>query len=1234
MRNLIICLLIFSFFQNNVGAKEKELRFHYLSTENGLPRNTAFSIVEDKYGFIWIATIDGICKFDGYKVKMYPADKNNIKTPINNRPLITLKDNKGNIWFSFSSSNEFCRYNYQTDDFTRVPIKSLPRSFSKSFDRSIHQKRIENQTYIWDVATSFLIQTNKRTHKKITYRYSQKNSYGLKDEMVQSLYLDSNNILWVATDVGGVYYADVNQPNFNHYFYTDNSVPNFSETAVRAICKSTNGDLWIGTRKSGIARLSKTDNRLTYFKHNPHVESSIAENRIRKIYRDKFGQLWFGTKNGIDRLIDNAGRFKHYPAIDKQLVENSIFAIGEDEQDNLWIGTWMEGIARYDRANDRFISYTNKCPDYLKLIRTLLKVGKTSLWIGTEGNGLAYMKRESLDGKERLSFTQYIHQSQNPNSLSDDRIYSLCTDPYGFLWIGTGGGLNRFDPRTGRFLRFPDKRFLANGMIFGILRDNDHLWVSHQLGLTRIDCKTFVTSDYTNHDDLFNNEFSEDAYYRDSQTGECFFGGNLGYISFNPDIVKINPNPPKVVLTDLRISGKSVGVNQPLKGHVLLHQPTYLTKTVTLNWDERNIELEFAALHFANPHNNIYLYRLIGFDKEWRNTNATNRIASYTNLPAGKYLFEVNAANSNSVWAKNPAVMEIIILPPWWNTWWAYLIYLLCASGIVYSGIKILLTRKNLYHQLELERLNTEKAIELEELKSNFFTNVSHELRTPLTLIIDPVKKLMEDENPVPQNLSYFLKLIFDNSKRMLSLVNQLLDLKKIESREMKLNVSYTDIVARIKSLVEIFEFQAKERGILLKFQSEEDCIMTGVDVDKLDKIIINLLSNAFKFTPEKGIITVEIKYSEDKNCFEITVQDSGAGIPPEKIKWIFDPFYQVDNKDQRTGTGIGLSLVKDFVELHHGSIQVDSTIGRGTSFQLFFPIENREEQPINTIDQSNAPSLISEIHSVHHDIKTMEKEDADVDLPIVLIVEDNVEVREYLQMVLINNFRVHTAGNGLEGFNKAIEIIPDLIVSDIMMPVMGGVELCERIKTDPKTSHIPMVLLTARQSEELILASFETGADDYIFKPFNTTTLVARIKNLIESRKKLRLLFDKSTGYNLNVIASNQVDKLFLDTLAKKIYENMNRLTFDVEELAAMMNMSRVQLNRKIKSLTDKTALEFVLTIRLNKAAEYLLSGLYNVTEVSEMVGYSEATNFTRSFTRQFGESPKNYITSHRNGF
>jgi len=1234
MRAILLYLIILVTCSVSVFGKDKELRFHSLSTENGLPRNTAFSIVEDKYGFIWIATIDGICRFDGYKVKMYPADKNNARTPVNNRPLITLKDNQGDIWFSFSTSDVFCRYNYLTDDFTRVPIQSLPRTFTKLFDRSIHKKRVENKTCIWDVSTSFLIQTNKETQEKITYRYSQKNSYGLKDEMVQSLYLDSNNILWVATDVGGVYYADVNQPNFKHYFYTDNSVPNFSETAVRAICKSTNGDLWIGTRKSGIARLSKTDNRLTYFKHNAHDESSIAENRIRKIYRDKSGQLWFGTKNGIDRLIDNAGRFKHYPAIDKQLVENSIFAIGEDNQDNLWIGTWMEGIARYDRANDRFISYTNRCPDYLKLIRTLLKDGKTNLWIGTEGNGLSYMKREILDGKERVSFTQYIHKSQNPNSLSDDRVYSLCPDRFGFLWIGTGRGLNRFDPRTGKFLRFSDKRFLANGMIFGILRDNDHLWVSHQLGLTRIDCRTYETSDYTNHDDLFNNEFSEDAYYRDPQTGECFFGGNLGYISFNPGTVRTNPNPPKVVLTDLRISGKSVGVNQPFKGHALLHQPAYLTKTVTLNWEERNIELEFAALHFANPHNNTYSYRLAGFDKDWKNRDATNRIASYTNLPAGKYLFEVNAANSNSVWTKNPAVMEIIILPPWWKTWWAYLIYFLCASGLIYLAFKILLTRKNLYLQIQIERLKKEKAIELEELKSKFFTNISHELRTPLTLILDPVKKLMEDKEPVPQNLHYFLQLIFDNSKRMLTLVNQLLDLKKVESREMKLDISYVDIVSKVRSLVGMFEFQANERDIRLKFHSTEDCFMTGVDVDKLDKIIVNLLSNAFKFTADKGIIDVVVNFPEDISAFEIKVKDNGAGIPSEKIQWIFDPFYQVDNKDQKNGTGIGLSLVKDFVELHHGAIQVESVIGQGTCFRLTFPIVNKGELQIETEDQSDSLSLISDVHSLHHDIESRQQDDSDTDLPIVLIVEDNVEVREYLQMVLSNNFRVYTAANGLEGFNKAIETMPDLVLSDIMMPVMSGVEFCQQLKTDQKTSHIPVVLLTARQSEELIIASYETGADDYIHKPFNTTTLIARIKNLIESRQKLRLLFDKSTGYNLNVIASNQVDKQFLDMLVKEIHENMSRVTFDVEELASMMNMSRVQLNRKIKSMTDKTAQEFVLTIRLNKAAEYLLSGLYNVTEVSEMVGYSEPTNFTRSFARLFGETPKSYVASHRNGF
>jgi Signal transduction histidine kinase len=1222
----ILFLITFPFV---LFGEARELRFHYLSTENGLPRNTAYSVTEDKYGFIWIATIDGLCRFDGYNVKQYYAEKSNPKSIYSNRPRIVMRDSRGDIWITFASLDPVCKYNYETDDFSRFEKKQLPKDFQRLLaEYDTRKNSAENKDYRWVIKSNLLFQTNKRNQQQITYRFDPNNNYGLKDGLVVALFLDSRNTLWVATDAGGVCYADVNQPDFRLFHIVGGTSKNIQESTVRAICQTDDGNLWIGMRRNGLVRIDERNSRSTFFRFNKQNPSGISDDRIRRIFKDSSGRLWIGNKMGMDRFDPASNRFVHYPAINNRHIDNWVYAIEEDKHKDLWVGTWQAGIARFDPEKKLFIPYKAANPDYTWNIRALLREGERNLWIGTEGNGLALLKRKLAGGKELYSFTRFTHQAQHENTLSDNRVYCLCKDRFGYLWIGTGKGLNRFDPRTGQFLHFAEKRFISGGMIFGILADEkNNLWISHQYGLTRLNCRTFRTADYTNRDDLFNTEFSEDAFFRNTKTGECFLGGNLGVISFNPHSITDNPYPPEVVVTDFRIDGNSLSVHQMLNGRVVLEKPAYLTSSVTLKWTERNIELEFAALHFANPKNNTYAYRLVGLNSVWKNTDATNRTVSYTNLSPGRYRFEVKAANSNGIWSKTPTVMEIIILPPWWKSGWAYLFYACCVAGLIYLAYRIVITREKLNHQIQIERLRAEKAKELEELKSTFFTNVSHELRTPLTLIIDPIKKLVEGSVPDAQTSSYFHKLILENSKRLLALVNQLLDLKKVESGEMQLNLSRLEVVSKVRSLVGMFELQALEHRIKLGFRSSEEEIVTGVDVDKLDKIILNLLSNAFKFTPDGGTIQLEITQSNSNASFEITVKDSGTGIPAEKIGRIFDPFYQVDGNDQKNGTGIGLSLVKDFVALHQGTIAVESEVGQGTCFRLTFPINESDELISGVAIHSGEIDANSEV--VINSNETVE-ETAN-ELPVILVVEDNAEVRQYLQTILLADFRVMTAINGCEGFDLAVESIPDLVVSDIMMPEVSGVELCERLKTDQRTSHIPVVLLTARQSEELRITGYETGADDYITKPFSSATLIARIKNLIESRHKLRQLFDKSTGFNTKVIAANQVDKLFLDTLVSQIHENMAGETFDAEELASMMNMSRVQLNRKIKSLTDKTTKEFVLTVRLNKAAELLLSGMYNVNEVSEMVGYSEPGNFTRSFTRQFGESPKSYVASRR---
>jgi Signal transduction histidine kinase len=1193
--------------------------------ENGLPRNSVYSVVEDKYGYIWLTTVDGLCKYDGYKVTRYYSSNTNPKSLVNNRPKKLVKDESGNIWMCYALGEMYSRYNYLTDDFENIKATNVPVEIKRLF--TLYDKRLwspENSGYSCRLDGGKLCLYDKKRDKHLVYRLDQNRVYGVKDKAITCMYIDSNSVLWVTSDAGGVCYASLNQIDFKQVLNVDFKVRNASETAIRCITQADNGDTWIGTRKSGLARISTGSNAISHFVYSGNDPNSLANNFIRKLYYDRLGELWIGTKEGINRYTQEQNKFVRYSAIG-QSPDNWVYAIEEDNQGDLWMGTWQTGLARYDRSRDIFVPYHSKNRWDTWNIRTLCRNNKYDLWIGTEGQGLTLFHRVVKGGKEeRYDFINYKHNPSDENSLSDDRIYSLCKDQSGALWIGTGRGLDRFDLKKKEFTHFPEKRFISNAAILGILNDGKgNLWISHQFGLTRINSGTYSTSDYTTKDDLFNNEFSEDAYYRNPKTGEIFIGGNLGFISFNPTLNDENPFSPRVILTDLNVSGKTVHQNQKNGNHIILTRPLYLSSRIELNWNERNIEIEFAALHFANPSNNIYSYRLYGFDREWKNIDAANRRASYTNLPAGKYRFEVKAASSTGIRSKSPAILEIVILPPWWKTWWAYLLYITCAIGLIVLVFKIILTRQKLNHALQIERLKAEKIKELDELRSKFYTNVSHELRTPLTLIIDPVKTLLEEKAHDQQRLDSFLQLIYNNSRRLLTLVNQLLDMKRAETGEMQLNISATDVVQKVYSLVAMFELQASERNINLNFKTDLNDLKTGTDVDKLEKIIINLLSNAFKFTPDGGEIAVSCAASTKE--FIISLTDNGEGIPADKLERIFDPFYQVKEADSSIGTGIGLALVREFAELLNGSVSVRSKVGEGTEFLLTFPLLEVESKAEHVSQQGEPIQL----QPVTGNINAAESHVQD-ELPFVLIVEDNPELREYLRNILMNHFRVEVAQNGKEGISMAQELIPDLILSDVMMPVMTGLELCETAKSDMRTSHIPVVLLTARHAEESLISGFETGADDYITKPFSSVILIARIRNLIESRQKLRKLFNPDTGYNTRVISVNQVDQQFLDRLIAFIQEHISNPDFDIEALASMMKMSRVQLNRKVKSITDKTAQEFVLTIRLKMASEFLLSGEYTITEVSERIGYSELPAFTRSFKRQYGISPKDYINKH----
>jgi signal transduction histidine kinase/ligand-binding sensor domain-containing protein/DNA-binding response OmpR family regulator len=1220
----------------------------------GLPQNTIHGIVKDKYGFMWFGTWAGLCRYDGYKFTIYRTEADNLHSINNNRIHNLFKDSCGFVWVVSFNREIVCRYNYETDDFTRFPRIKIKKYISDSLERTINYGRthIKTKDYLWQVMprSNLLTQINCKNGNQIVYREDPVNRWALNDEYVTDTYLDDNEILWTGTFNGGINKAYTKAKPFYHYYSTTASNQCIIDNVIRAIYEDNQGNLWIGTRSKGVTRINRKNNIYTHYQTNPqNIPNSLLNNQIRKIYGDRCGYIWIGTKGGLDRFDPRKNQFHHYTAGSKSNLPSMwVYWIMEDHNGNLWIGTFY-GLAKYDRKKDRFYAYNPITTLINSHVRVIIEDKKNNLWVATEGGGITRLKRDTSSGfEEKLSPTHFVNSPTDRNSLSDNVVYSLVEDENGILWVGTSSGLNRFDPDKNKFTRFTIKEGLPDEMIMGLLCDKKgYLWISHKKGITRLDTKTNVIRNFTQQDGLQSNEFSEDAYFRNNKTGEMFFGGINGFNAFFPDSIKDDKSLPKVIFTDLQILNQSVPINKVVNGRVVLSKPISLTKEVTFKYSDKSITIEFAALHYLNPQSNKYMHMLEGFDKNWILTAASNRTATYSNLMPGNYIFKVKASNSDGIWNPVPTELAITVLPPWWMSYWAYFIYLIAAGLIFYTVYKFISTREKLKNQVKYERLKSEKMHELEQMKLQFFTSISHEFRTPLTLIIDPLEKIMNGD-PNPSLTRKYGSLMYRNAQRLLRMTNQLLDFRKLESGQLRLELTLCDIILFIKNIFENFHFHALQRNIQFTLKSSFESLQIHIDPDKLEKILYNLISNAFKNTPDGGEITLSILLHKvesgnfgTNDRIEISVTDTGIGIPADSVKDIFNIFYQVksNNLSSGKGTGIGLALTKELVTLHKGEIIVESEQGIGSCFKVLLPVRfpNDDMDTKGMTNNSMSQLDISE-KIIDTEGAILENKDNSSNgnfnnncLPLLLIIEDNNDLRLYLKEELSVHFEIIESSNGSEGLEKSLVSIPDLVISDVMMPGMDGLELCRKLKTDEHTSHIPVILLTAKQSEEYQIEGYETGADAYITKPFNTNILRARINNLIESRQKLRELYSKGPAFDPQLIATNSVDKAFMNKVIEIVEKNLDNIDFDIDLFAENLNMSRAQLYRKIKALTNQTVHDFITTIRLNKAALLLIKGELTISEVAYEVGYTQPNNFSRSFSKQFGQTPSEYINNSR---
>lgn len=1192
------------------GQTKSELKFHHLNVEKGLPQNSVYSIVTDKYGFMWFGTWGGAVRYDGYTFKVYHPHENDSTSLPSYRIRCMVQDSIKNIWIETENSNFLYRYEYEIDNFTRHPWNRIPKYLQQKIAQwhSHEFKEVQNKEYLFSISNNGLIQTNLLTGKQHRYKVERTNPFALSDNSLKNVYLDEQKTLWIGTQNGGVNYTSLYANPFYNVYANENG-DGLISNGVRAICTDKTGCIYVGSENRGITILDTSNSPYTY---SFLGEDELPNLQIRALHCDPNGIVWIGTKAGLYSF--NPEIRESIKAI-KDSTNVQVFSLYTDHNHDLWVGT-MRGLARYDDDNKRL----NYLPDNQKptgvYIRSIIEDNQNNIWVATEDFGVSRLSRKIVNGVETFIPIKYRKIEGDKNSLLSDRTYSLTQDDQGFIWIATGFGLSRLDPETNAFKNFTVDDELPDNRIMSVLYDgNNSVWVSHNRGLTRINTGSLSMQHFDVNDGLQGNEFIQSSSYYDALKDICYFGGTNGLSYFHSNQIAINPYPPRIAFTNLFVNYKKVKPGDEINKRVMLKKSLLCTNNIILSWHDRNLRIEFSALHYANPTGNQYKYKLEGYDKDWVLTDATLRSASYSNLKAGTYTFKVLAANSDGVWTKAPKSMIIQVLPPWWLTRWAITIYILAFILMVIFVYRIVTTR--------IKARQTEA---LHVAKARFFTEMSHEFRTPLTLIIDPLNKLITEKTDSETAQKYY-SLMQRNARQLLHLINQLLDFRKLESGSMRLSASQHDLILFAKNMVAAFEQMADDKDITLYLKTNTDALPMLFDEQKLNMVMNNLLSNAIKFTPERGEINIIIIEDIENEQVIIEVADNGIGIEKREQEKIFEAFYQTNNNtSSHKGTGIGLALTKELIQLHQGSIKVNSEAGKGTCFSICLPINTRNGHVDISVSSIKEEIVVERSYN-----GVEEKTNNTADLPLLLVVDDNADIREYIRINLEKNYRLMLATNGAEGLEIAFEHIPDIIISDVMMPKINGIEFCNQLKNDRRTSHIPIVLLTARQSDEAKTEGYQTGADAYLTKPFTTHMLQVRLQNLLEQRQKLRDRFSSTPATQWKNIAENTADQEFLDKVQNLVEQHLDNPEFSIDQLSLEAGMSRSQFYRKIKALTNKSGNEFITSFRMNKASEYLLNGKFNITETAYKIGYSAPNSFTRAFLKHFGVSPTQYIENNK---
>ncbi len=1265
------------------GQQMKVFSYDPGSPEYKYPGRCVSAIFEDEAGYIWSigGPPNGLHRFDPTKeivVEQYLIEGWSNSAYLANSGRIWVGHRKEGLLFLDKGSGV---------------IKSFKEEYAPDLKKAYVRQIVEDETGdLWFSYPNGIYQWTEADHNLVYHPFRENLYRAFDDHLITSVFEDSAQNLWAGTKTG-LYLFDRQQKRFRKYAIPgQNSViislgedqdgylwighemglflhhpktgrgKQYSKAVgvkgrvqggPATIYRDPQGTMWLGQWAEGIDYWSPRRKSFRAYQYDPKVENSLGWNTVSGLCVNSDDQIWvacgqlqlfnpkegsFVQKSQFDlnqsgasdvmadganrlwvnswgqglRLLNAAGRvlasFQADPTSKDSLPGNAATFSYADRQGNIWVGVWFEGLFRYLPEHHSFLKYPLFHPETKAPLGTGIKTIHEDrhgrLWIG-EGHELSKLT------------TDYTVEE-----VYDISTHQIHEDTAGMFWIASLDGLVRLDPQTGQQRVWRKKDGLPVNDVHSILADDrGGLWLGTKLGLAHFDIQTEVFTAYDVSDGLPGYQFNTSANLK-TKNGEFYFGLREGMLRFHPDSIQPNPHIPPVVITDFKVNNASVPIkiseSDTTKQTTFLENHIAYTDEVRLTWRQNDLSLSFSALNYLKPEKNQYKYRLDNYDEQWTFTDAKNPTAIYTNLDPGKYTFQVIGSNNDGVWNNEGASLSIIITPPWWATWWAYGLYGLLILGALY-GIRTYELKRKLAHY-EASRLR-----ELDAVKGRLYTNITHEFRTPISIILGITGQVKKQ---VQSKVAANLEMIERNGKQLLHLVNQLLDLSRLESGKFELNYVQGDIIQFLKYLTESFHSLAEQKAIQLHFLSDLDSLSMDYDPERLQQVFYNLLSNALKFTPEGGNVYFQTALMNEQ-FLELKVKDTGIGIPQDQIAKVFDRFYQLDDSNTRRagGTGIGLALVRELVRQMGGTIAVKSKVSKGTEFILTLPI--RRLAALAPKIDLNGHSSIPRQNNI-----ALPKLSTEIEGPRVLVIEDNPDVRHYIQNCLISQYQVEMAFDGEEGIQKAQKIIPDLILCDVMMPIKDGFEVCDTLKQDRRTSHIPIIMLTAKADFQSKLQGLKKGADIYLAKPFQEEELLLNLQNLLLQRERLQQHYQFVSGLTQQSAQEGlgqNTETDFVECVKSKIYAHLTDNTFTVSQLSREMTLSESQLHRKLKALTGYSANKMIRMIRLNNAKRLLQDQSITIAAVAYDSGFNDPDYMAKVFKKEFGMTPTEFKKSDK---